>query len=140
MSFCRLSETTFDHVDLFWIECRSNMLSPETTYAAYLVYKLQENHFRFEPPVKVYMPLTSSVTDPWYIYLLSHQAPLIRDKVYQKKRLPQQRSDGWMEVQVYEFQTHTTTTARITIHFESMLSDNRSFKGLTLQGIEFKPI
>ncbi|XP_042758545.2 uncharacterized protein LOC111908106 [Lactuca sativa] len=136
----RLSETTFDHVDLFWIECRSNMLSPETTYAAYLVYKLQENHFRFEPPVKVYMPLTSSVTDPWYIYLLSHQAPLIRDKVYQKKRLPQQRSDGWMEVQVYEFQTHTTTTARITIHFESMLSDNRSFKGLTLQGIEFKPI
>ncbi|CAI9285007.1 unnamed protein product [Lactuca saligna] len=136
----RLSETTFDHVDLFWIECRSNMLSPETTYAAYLVYKLQENHSRFEPPVKVYMPLTSGVTDPWYIYLLSHQAPLIRDRVYQKKRLPQQRSDGCMEVQVYEFQTDTTTTARITIHFESMLSDNRSFKGLTVQGMEFKPI
>ncbi|KAI3515447.1 hypothetical protein L1887_14343 [Cichorium endivia] len=124
------------------------MLSPQTTYACYLVYKLEENH---ESPVKVNNVISTPPyhTHTWYIYLLGPQTPVIRSKVYQnahnplnrpkKKGLPRERNDGWMEVQVTEFRTDTTDE----LTFENLrltLSENKRHKGLIVQGIEFKPV
>ncbi|KAL4592772.1 hypothetical protein LXL04_005776 [Taraxacum kok-saghyz] len=104
----RFGETTFDPFGKVHMDCRSIMVSPETTYAAYFVYKLQENHPRFEAPVEVYINASEKIN--CYIYLLSpDQSLVVRGKVYQKKRVPQQRKDGWMEVPVWEFQTDTDT-------------------------------
>ncbi|KAI3500220.1 hypothetical protein L1887_36038 [Cichorium endivia] len=118
-----------------------------TTYETYLVYKLQENHSRFELPVEV--SLTTSLDRSWYVYLHSPQTPIIRGSTYQDthnqmnkpkiKGLPRQRNDGWMEVQVWEFQT-SNTIERISKDLLLKFHDNRQFKGLIVQGIEFKPI
>ncbi|CAI9263333.1 unnamed protein product [Lactuca saligna] len=49
----RFEEVAFDPTWSFTIRCNtSNMLSAQTCYGAYLVYKLQENHSGFERPLK----------------------------------------------------------------------------------------
>ncbi|KAD0793415.1 hypothetical protein E3N88_43712 [Mikania micrantha] len=93
---------------------QSQLLSSLTTYVSYLVYKLPETQFGSEAPLLV----NDSVSD-WYIYLASPTTPVIRPKADQNthnlsnrpklKGLPQHRTDGWMEVQIWEFQTATTT-------------------------------
>ncbi|KAL4581145.1 hypothetical protein LXL04_017354 [Taraxacum kok-saghyz] len=133
-------KAAFDPVEDFSIDIKSNILSPKTTYATYLVYKLQENHSWFEHPVRcdrVYGCSEVKFPPRWFIYLLSPEAATITEMVSQNKRLPQQRNDGWMEVQVYEFQTDTQ---RVSTDVMLMLADFKSLKGLIVQGIEFKPI
>lgn len=164
--FCRFEEVAFDPHGSFRIKCSSNILSPETTYASYLVYKLQENYYGFESPLKVidcvkvsdgvfFQPFErqnhSEEDLSWYIYLHSPQTPIIRRKVYQdnhdlvnrpkKKRIPQQRNDGWMEENVWEFQTGTTTESiSKNLRLMTIYDATRSLKGLIVQGIEFRPI
>lgn len=160
MSFCRFGEVAFDsHVSKFWVSCKSKILSPQTAYGCYLVYKLQENHSGFERPLKV-TDVVNSVhgTRPWYIFLLTPQTPNIRRKVNQnthnplnrprRKGRPQQRNNGWMEVQIWEFQTTmevevwefqtSTTCEKILMDCGLNLSANESLEGLIVQGIEFK--
>ncbi|KAL8246202.1 hypothetical protein R6Q59_007418 [Mikania micrantha] len=130
-------------------EIKSQLLSPQTRYACYLVYKLPENHFVSEVPITVMDKTLSSfvwdLTDFWFIHLLSPQTPVIRGKhdTNNRKRnrglnmkgLPQARKDGWMEVKIWEFQTGFVTLT----HF-MRLELNMSLKGLIVQGIEFKPL
>ncbi|KAI3505486.1 hypothetical protein L1887_27617 [Cichorium endivia] len=141
----RFGKVAFEPRGGFWIDCRPKMLSPQTTYAIYLVYKLQENHSGFEPPVRVSDDSNSSYNKiPWYIYLLLPQTPMIYNKSHspldrrKRKGRPQQRNDGWLEVQVWEFQTGTTTK-EISKYLRLTLSENESLKGLIVEGIEFKP-
>ncbi|XP_023743705.1 uncharacterized protein LOC111891875 isoform X1 [Lactuca sativa] len=155
----RFEEVAFDPHGSFWIFFSTDRLSSATTYATYLVYKLEENHFGFEPPLKVKSgDYLVGRKDSWFIYLLWPQIPIIRPKVYQSTHnpmnrpqttyLPQQRDDGWMEVKVWEFRVPFTTdnysqspfttnsnskNLRLTLHSEN------SLKGLIVQGIEFRP-
>ncbi|CAI9285011.1 unnamed protein product [Lactuca saligna] len=156
----RFEDVAFDPHGSFWIFFSTDMLSSETTYATYLVYRLEENHFGFEPPLKVKSgDYLVGRKDSWFIYLLLPQIPIIRPKVYQSTHnpmnrpqrtyLPQQRDDGWMEVKVWEFRVPFTTdnysqssftsnssnskNLRLTLHSEN------SLKGLIVQGIEFRP-
>ncbi|KVH91626.1 Phloem protein 2-like protein, partial [Cynara cardunculus var. scolymus] len=116
--------------------------SPQTKYASYLVYKLLENHSKFEAPVKVRDNRSPTVF--WMIYLLCRQTPVIRPKVDQNtnsplniptmRDLPQQRIDGWMEVKVWDFRTHYDWRhVDLTVYFPSSLD------GLIVQGIQFRP-
>ena len=85
-------------------------VSPETTYAAFLVYKLPQDQSTFEAPIQ--MGYDS------FIYLVSPPVtPIIGPKFdensynplnrYKGTAIRQQRSDGWMEVKVWQFQTTT---------------------------------
>ncbi|KAI3756186.1 hypothetical protein L1987_56002 [Smallanthus sonchifolius] len=141
--------------DTFGIFCKfhSKMLSPQTTYAAYLAYELPDDYKSIDqpPPVQVvdkdlYWDSDSKVYD---IFLRSPQTPVIswnekeaktfnpssRPKI---KGLPKKRSDGWMEVQVHEFQTRDTIKMVSTrLKFSSY---DMSLKGITVQGLEFRPV
>ncbi|KAL7587440.1 hypothetical protein Lser_V15G40498 [Lactuca serriola] len=144
----RFGKVALDPLGSFSINCSSKMLSPQTTYACYLVYKLKQNHVS---PVKVNNVMSTAPyhTHTWYIYLLSPQIPIIRPKVHhnthkplnrsKKKGLPQERNDGWMEVQVTEFQTDTTNEL-IFENLQLTFPENKRHKGLIVQGIEFKPV
>ncbi|KAI3692367.1 hypothetical protein L6452_32181 [Arctium lappa] len=158
-----LRESRFKEVALnchaqFRIICKikSQVLSPQTTYACYLIYKITENHSEFVPPMRVVdKKLRASVHHLvawWYIYLLSPQTRVINPKDGQnthnpsniskvKGLLPQLRNDGWMEVHVWEFRTDITTEM-ISMHFvlTSTCDTFGSFDGLIVQGIEFKPL
>ena len=90
------------------IKCQD--VSSETTYAVYLVYKLPEDQSTFEAPLVV---KERHLCDHpgWYIYLAGPHTPVIRPKLNENTQnpvarpsklnvVPQQRSDGWMEVKV----------------------------------------
>ncbi|KAI3828606.1 hypothetical protein L1987_02711 [Smallanthus sonchifolius] len=132
---------------------KSQELSPQTTYASYLVYKLPEDSSENEAPLEARYKYLGS--DDWkvgnsrYIYLVSPKTSVIRPKSNQNthnpvnrpkiKGIPQQRSDGWMEVQVWEFQTGTTAKM-IHMHVELAPSDHKPIHGVFVQGIEFRPV
>ncbi|KAF5774394.1 putative protein kinase RLK-Pelle-LRR-VIII-1 family [Helianthus annuus] len=127
-------------------EVQSQLVSSETTYACYLVYKLPKNQSRFEAPVAVEDKLCETRDTNWYIYLTSPQIPVIRPKTGQNthnplnrpkiKSLPQQRNNGWIEVQIWELRAATT----IKMELELSFVDRRNIGGLIIEGIEFRPI
>ncbi|KAI7743870.1 hypothetical protein M8C21_030319 [Ambrosia artemisiifolia] len=129
-------------------EINHQLVSSNTTYASYLVYKLPRQHPRYEAPVKV-MDEELSSDHIWFIFFVSPQTPVIRPMIGQNthnplnrpkiKDLPQQRNDGWMEVKIWEFQTATTTKMiPMRLKFNSCGSEPPNW--LLIQGVEFRPI
>ncbi|KAF5815589.1 putative protein kinase RLK-Pelle-CrRLK1L-1 family [Helianthus annuus] len=129
-------------------EFSSEKLSPQTTYAAYLVYRLPHNYKDINPPVQV-VDKNSGSGEEYNIFLRTPQTPVIRgnDKIkgaYNPsirpmiKGLPKNRSDGWMEVQVHEFIT-PASIRMITTRLQ-LSSYDMSLAGITVQGLEFRPI
>ncbi|KAJ9537979.1 hypothetical protein OSB04_030712 [Centaurea solstitialis] len=137
----RFGEVAFDPFPEFSISStiKPQLLSPQTTYAGYLVYKLPKNHSRFKACGKVINKDFPSRF--WYIFLVCPQTPVLRPKVDQnthspfsrpkKKGLPQLRNDGWMEVQIWEFQTYTSREM-FPDHVELMISFSNSIYGFIL--------
>ncbi|PWA39293.1 protein kinase domain, Nitrogen network kinase 1, Phloem protein 2-like protein [Artemisia annua] len=127
-------------------EIKPEAVSPETTYAAYLVFKLPQDPSTFEAPIELtyYKPHYRSS----FIYLVSPPVtPVIGPKLdentynplnrYKWNALPQQRTDGWIEVKVWEFQS-TSKSVPMNLYFEHPGENNLS--GLMIQGIELRPI
>ena len=83
-----------------------------------------------------------------FIYLVSPpHTPVIGPKFdentynplnrYKGTAIPQQRTDGWMEVKVWQFQT---TTESVPMHLYIYHLGEKNLKGLMVQGIEIRPI
>ncbi|KAL4565078.1 hypothetical protein LXL04_029161 [Taraxacum kok-saghyz] len=148
-----LPESRFEEVALnpsggFWITCNSQMFPPQTTYACYLVYKIRNEKSNFGRRVQVMTRLphpSSGKFHSWYIRLLLSETPIIGRKVNDNtpnilntpkmKGLPRLRNDGWMEVQIWESQTGILLDLKFVAGPAGW-----SFKGLIVQGVEFKAI
>ncbi|KAL7611217.1 hypothetical protein Lser_V15G10497 [Lactuca serriola] len=142
------------------INCRinSHMMSPNTNYATYLVYKLPEvSDGKFECPLQVKDSDGYSSEDEkvQFVFLSSPKIPLImmaksdqdhnqrpnKNPLHRPKieGTPRQRKDGWMEAQIWDFTTDATTRT-ININVELSLCDNEEeLIGLIVQGIELRP-
>ncbi|XP_071737348.1 uncharacterized protein [Rutidosis leptorrhynchoides] len=137
------------------ISCK--VLESETGYATYLVYKLDScDHRSHKIPVWVWddevglKPSEVDDDDKWYIFLVAPRTPVIANGTIDQNAtnpanrpkingIPQQRSNGgWMEVQVWEFQTPSNTHEMIPLHLK--LYGPNSLVGVTIQGIEFRPV
>ncbi|KAM0029779.1 putative protein kinase RLK-Pelle-CrRLK1L-1 family [Helianthus debilis subsp. tardiflorus] len=130
-------------------EFSSEKLSPQTTYATYLVYsRLPHNYKDINPPVQV-IDKNSGSDKEYNIFLRTPHTPVMRGNVKIKgtynpsirpmiKGLPKNRSDGWMEVQVHEFVT-PANKRMITTRLQ-LSSYDMSLEGITVQGLEFRPI
>ncbi|KAK1417783.1 hypothetical protein QVD17_26917 [Tagetes erecta] len=120
------------------------LVSSQTTYASYLIYKLPKDQSEFEAPILV----KYKVYDSCYIYLVNPQTPIIRPNADQNthnplnmpkiKGVPQQRNDGWMEVQIWEFRS-ARTAETILLHLYLKSCATKKFKGLIVEGVEFRP-
>ncbi|XP_076930015.1 F-box protein At2g02240-like [Bidens hawaiensis] len=129
-------------------DIKSHLVSSQTTYASYLVYKLPKDQSEFQAPLLVEDLGDTNSNRHWYIYLVSPQTPVIRPKADQNthnplnrpkfKGLPQRRNDGWMEVQIWEFGTATTTNM-IPMCLALGTRGDKRFSELTIEGIEFRP-
>ncbi|XP_076939194.1 putative F-box protein PP2-B8 [Bidens hawaiensis] len=131
--------------DKFGIYCkfRSKMLSPQTTYGTYLVYKLPHAYKDIKPPVQV-VDENSDLEGEYNIFLSTPQTPVITGNAKTKrayspsikpmiKGLPKMRSDGWMEVHVWEFQTRASIKMISTrLQFSSY---DKGLKGLLCKGL-----
>ncbi|GJZ95095.1 kinase-like domain, phloem protein 2-like protein [Tanacetum coccineum] len=133
------------------------LVSPKTKYAVYLVYKLPQDQSTFEAPMEVWEidyyrrqgEADYDRDDSWYIYLASPLTPVIGpnsdEKSYNPPNrhkldvLPRQRRDGWMEVQIWDFETETTTRSMI-LNSQFEHPGKKNLMGLMVQGIEIRPI
>ncbi|KAK9050765.1 hypothetical protein SSX86_030265 [Deinandra increscens subsp. villosa] len=131
------------------------VISAQTTYASYLVYKLLPQSIMKAPYIvrdrnKDY--LNSEDARFWHIYLTSPQTPVLEPKADQNTHnppnrlkitsLPRERHDGWMEVQIWKFQTDTTNApVPMNLELESCGTKSlNSLGGLIIEGIEFRPV
>ncbi|KAL7594773.1 hypothetical protein Lser_V15G29999 [Lactuca serriola] len=145
----RFGKVAFGERHGFQIICISNILSPQTKYGSFLVYKVQEK--RSAPWLSVKVHISCRYGYPHhsrYTYLVGPQTPILRPMNYQNTHtplnrpkmegLPRLRNDGWMEVQVWEFQTDSR--GWISENLQLTVFDKSSLVGLIVEGIEFKPI
>ncbi|PWA93805.1 protein kinase-like domain, Phloem protein 2-like protein [Artemisia annua] len=130
-------------------EIKPEVLSADTTYASYFVYKLPQDQSTFEYPLKLNTKNGYS-WDAWFVYLVSPPGtPIIKPKFdensynplnrHKLNALPRQRSDGWMEVKVREFQTKKTPET-VSMHLKLKHPVRKDLCGLIIHGIELRPI
>ncbi|KAL7618480.1 hypothetical protein Lser_V15G01733 [Lactuca serriola] len=86
---------------VFHIKCKieSQMLSPDTEYTCYLVFKLSEKCHGLHCPVIVRNLLNRKIKEKGIIYFRSPSPCNVNDT----DRVPKEREDGWMEVNVWKF-------------------------------------
>ncbi|GKA14854.1 kinase-like domain, phloem protein 2-like protein [Tanacetum coccineum] len=92
-------------------EIESKVLSPETTYAVYLVYKLPQDQLLLKAPLKTGYTGFAYLVCPRTLVVgqkLDENTYKTMNKPNKLDNISQQRSDGWMEVKVWEFHTKTT--------------------------------
>ncbi|XP_022031201.2 F-box protein PP2-B10-like [Helianthus annuus] len=136
----------------------TQLLSPETCYACYLVYKLPDqkhsmvsglvqmdyetlNHFangRYDwlNDKEQYVDLLTPTNIP-FIGCNTDEARIPR-RARRIKGHPKLRKDGWMEIQVWDFNS-SSTNKNIPMHCRLRSYDKWKFTGLLVQGIEFRP-
>ncbi|GJR38641.1 kinase-like domain, phloem protein 2-like protein [Tanacetum coccineum] len=131
-------------------EIKPEVLSPDTTYASYFVYKLPSDQSKFEFPLKVSNKRGEYYYMHTYSYLVSPpNTPVIGQKFdencynplnrHKLSALPRQRTDGWMEVKVWEFQTKKTPET-VSMNLKLKHPAMKDLSGLIIHGIELRPI
>ncbi|PWA49527.1 protein kinase-like domain, Phloem protein 2-like protein [Artemisia annua] len=110
---------------VFHLKCtiKSQMLSPATEYVCYLVFKLSEKCQGLHCPVKVQDVLHRENNEAEFVYFMT-PSPLNTNDI---TRVPKQREDGWMEIQLWKFNsTHAfkddslSMTMKFTTHEGTM--------------------
>ncbi|CAH1451794.1 unnamed protein product [Lactuca virosa] len=117
------------------IKCdiETQMLSSDTAYACFLVFKLSENCGGLKCPVKArdLLPYKKERTK-----IISFRSPNIVD-LDKIKWIPKQREDGWMEVIVWETISDDSDSIPMDL---KLISFEGTMAGLMVCGIEFRPI
>ncbi|GJX80789.1 phloem protein 2-like protein, partial [Tanacetum coccineum] len=122
----------------FSIKCdiETQMLSPDTAYACYLLFQLPDNYMGLKCPVEARDLLKKSNKESTIIYLI---APRPVD-LYKDKRIPDHREDGWMEVIVWEFVYNNKHRDNYIPMKLNLVSHGGTMSGLVICGIEFRPL
>ncbi|KAH7573066.1 hypothetical protein ACOSP7_006496 [Xanthoceras sorbifolium] len=129
--FSEVAELNF----VWWLDVRGRIdaknLSPNTTYAAYLVYKFSKPNHGFETrPVELSVQLEGSGA--------AERRRVFLDPPENMPQLYRARGDGWMEIAMGEFFNEHGDDGTVL----SSLFDFHQFttrRGLIVEGIEFRP-
>lgn len=125
---------------VFWLEIKGKIearnLSPKTKYGAYFVFKLVENRYRrhgFQMrPVSLKVNFEGTEVEE------ERKKMVILDPPEGSLVVSQERSDGWMEVEMGEIFNELGDDGSIVFHLKEI--DNYISKsGLIVEGIEIKP-
>nr|XP_043630330.1 uncharacterized protein LOC122601651 [Erigeron canadensis] len=138
----------------FTVECEleSQLLSLETTYACYLVYKLPTNPSLVSGLLQIDDKTRQGKSNQklQVVDLLTPtHIPFIRRRVDEPHDIPKRtrrikghpklRKDGWLEIQICDFIYTDATQKPITMHCHVKNYDRCNLTGLLVQGIEFRP-
>ncbi|PWA93895.1 Protein kinase, ATP binding site-containing protein [Artemisia annua] len=139
-----LAESRFQEViellpqQVFHLNCtiKSQMLSPDTEYVCYLVFKLSEKCQGLHCPVEVRDILHKENNEAEFVYFIT-PSPLNINGI---TRVPKQREDGWMEIQVWKFNsTHEFKDDSLSMNMK-FTSHEGTMSGLIVCGLEFRPL
>ncbi|GKC48416.1 kinase-like domain, phloem protein 2-like protein [Tanacetum coccineum] len=112
------------------------MLSPVTEYACYLVFKLSEKCQGLHCPVEVQDVLHQENNEAEFVYFIT-PSPLNINSI---TRVPIQREDGWMEIQVWKINTtHEFKDDSLSMNMK-FTSHEGTMSGLIVCGLEFRPV
>ncbi|KAI3512303.1 hypothetical protein L1887_19618 [Cichorium endivia] len=114
----------------------SQRLSPNTEYACYIVFKLSEKCHGLHCPVIVRDLLKRKNKEKRIIYFRSPNPC----NVYDTDRVPEEREDGWMEVNVWQFNSSNKLRDNCVSINLKLISYEGTMHGLIVNGIEFRPM
>ncbi|PWA87251.1 serine/threonine-protein kinase, active site protein [Artemisia annua] len=115
---------------------RSRMLSPDTDYACYLVFKLSEKCRGLHCPVRVRNVLQWKDKEIGLVWFRPPNQWNSHDTYW----VPKRREDGWMEVRVWNFNsTSALRTGRIPMHLK-LITYEGTMSGLIVRGLEIRPV
>ncbi|KAF8392025.1 hypothetical protein HHK36_022365 [Tetracentron sinense] len=139
-------------VDVCWLEIKGKMetriLSPDTTYAACLVFKLLRGARGFEVPVEAYLKYVKGGVEKSKNVFLDPDGGLRREHqnsremnmqnwLKQERELPRARGDGWLEIEMGEpFKNQGEGEVEIRLQGTEGLNWK---SGLIIQGFELRP-
>ena len=123
---------------VFHIKCtiESQMLSPDTEYMCYFVFKISKNCQGLHSPVKVRDLIHQENNKTEFFYFITPTPLNINDFT----RVPKQREDGWMEIQLLKFNSTRdleNDSFPINMRFTSL---EGPLSGLIVCGLEFWPL
>ncbi|GKB17712.1 kinase-like domain, phloem protein 2-like protein [Tanacetum coccineum] len=123
---------------VFHINCtiKSQMLSLDTGYVCYLVFKVSEKCHGLHCPVKVRDVLHQENNEAEFVYFITPSLLNINGIT----RVPKKREDGWMEIQVWKFNSTRDVkddSVSMNMKFTSL---EGTMSGLMVCGLEFRPV
>ncbi|PWA98899.1 protein kinase-like domain, Phloem protein 2-like protein [Artemisia annua] len=124
---------------VFHLNCtiKSQLLSQDTEYVCYLVFKLSEKCQGLHCPVKVRDVLHKANNEAEFVYFITPSALNINDIT----RVPKQREDGWMEIQLWKFNSaHEFKDGSLSIDMKFTSHEGPPMSGLIICGLEFRPM
>ncbi|KAF3668702.1 putative F-box protein-like isoform X2 [Capsicum annuum] len=139
----RFPEVAFlNNVDLLDIRGRigTRVLSSRTNYAAYLVFKVSERYHGLES-TKARVRFVNQESEYEAVDRATTVILAARMPRNLKGRLPEKRTDGWLEVEIGKFYNGESGDDNGDV--EARLLDSRPFHakcGLMIEGVEFRPI
>ncbi|KAL3725696.1 hypothetical protein ACJRO7_030689 [Eucalyptus globulus] len=148
-------------IDVCWLEIRGmispGMLSPETHYAAYLVFKITpaSHGFEFQPVEvearfagdeagkrehSVYLSRENNNTHGWQSWQRFRHAggSLMLASAEGSGNYPKERRDGWSEIELGEFLTKEGQDGEVEMSVMETKGGNWK-AGLVVEGIEIRP-
>lgn len=141
--------------DVCWLDISGKFhvkfLSPNTTYGAYFVFKMDVNNHRgFDnTPMNVFISEAdehglSRQRDIVVFKRFYLKAPTVRRRSRKPKELPTEREDGWMEVEMGRYHhigvdegAHEGMVLLMTLR---QIDELHWKSGLVVQGIELRPL
>ncbi|KAJ9559394.1 hypothetical protein OSB04_014008 [Centaurea solstitialis] len=120
------------------IKCKieSQMLSPDTNYVCYLVFKLSEKCRGLHCPVKVRDQLHWKNKESEIVYFRSLSSWNLHDT----DRIPEKREDGWMEINVWKFNSNDGIRHDCIPMNLKLISYEGTMSGLIVCGLEIRPL
>ncbi|PIN17711.1 hypothetical protein CDL12_09621 [Handroanthus impetiginosus] len=120
---------------------RTQMLSPSTTYGAYLVFKLAEGCYGLELANAVVRFVDSEAdndAEERAITVHLQQANARNGARWQTGQVPARRSDGWMEIELGDFYNDEGYDGDVEARLIE-IKRRHGKSGLIVEGIEFRP-
>ncbi|KAL2941200.1 putative F-box protein PP2-B12 [Bienertia sinuspersici] len=160
----RFSEVA-ELVTVCWLEIigklKTSLLSPNTDYAAYLVFKMTSEAYGFYSPAEVVLRTPGGKVETGNVYLDSRDKyqivprrmfnrsrapptraptpmPLVEREREDDAKLPKQRGDGWLEIKIGEFSTLKDEEGEVEMSVLEVKAGNWK-GGMRVEGIEIRP-
>jgi hypothetical protein len=121
------------------------MLSEDTRYAAYLIFKMADDSFGLDSPLQeasITIGEETTTTHPVRLQSYTDYEDNITtdddgDEVI--PRLPQERPDGWMELEIGDWYNSGGDDGVVSASVKETRIGGNWKKGLIVQGLEIRP-
>ena len=122
---------------VFRIKCKveGERLSPDTKYTCYIVFKISQNCRGLHCPVLVRALLKRNNKEKGIIYFRSPSPCNVNDN----DRVPEEREGGWMEVNVWQFNSSNELKDDCVSINLKLISYEGTMSGLIVSNLEFRP-